>query len=133
MNKMEYMIWITEQAFSGLIYYWPITVSLVTISTAVLIIAILRSERPILKNIFIIFVPFLGTVLILISGSVFKQNNAFSFMPIVGALLVVLLGIFAIYRTRPLWYLSIPVFALILWASFFALLVSAMSIADDWM
>lgn len=133
MSKIKHFMWLLEQAFSGLIYYWPVTVALIILSVAAIIIALIKNERALLKNICFSFLPLLGTLLILISGSIFKQNKSFYFLPTIGAFLVLFLVILAIYRTKPLWYLSIPISVLILWTSFFAWLISAMSIVDDWM
>ena len=133
MSKIQHFMWLLEQAFSGLIYYWPVTVALIILSVAAIIIALIKNVRALLKNICLSFLPLLGTLLILISGSIFRQNKSFHFLPTIGAFLVLFLVILAIYRTKPLWYLSIPISVLILWTSFFAWLTSAMSIVDDWM
>lgn len=130
---MKYLIWITGEACSGLLYYWPVTLILVALVLTSLIAAIIKKEPSIIKNSTIAALPLLGTVLILVSGSFFKQNREFGFVPLVGALFVVFLTPLAIYRTKKTWFLSLSISALIWWFSLHSLLMSAMSIADDWM
>jgi hypothetical protein len=133
MENMKYSVWLADQALSALKYYWQVSVALLILSVVSLIIARAKCPKSYFKGLVLNLLPLIGTLTIFAVGVIFRKNYTFAFMTYVGALLVVSLSVLAIFKTKQLWFLSLPITTLILWTSFWFWLVSVMSVSDDWM
>lgn len=130
---MKYSIWMVEQAFSGLLYLWPVTILLLTASTVGLIVALIKYPQKFRKTVALNLLPLLGTMAILASGAIFEKDEEFVFVPYLGGLLVIVLIGVAIFKQRNFLYAALPISAFLVWVSFWFWLVSVMSIIGDWM
>ena len=129
---ITYALWLADQALGGLRYAWPITIGLVVLGVAAITVDILRRKTSSSRRLASLLLPFVGTVVILASGSIFRERESFYFFPYLGLALCVGLAIFAVFRCRPMWMTAASVSLCTVWWSLWCAFVSVMSITGDW-
>ena len=141
MGRIQYTAWLAEQAFSALLYYWPVTAALVAgvIATLALKLRLLRSELR--ARHLLIFLPLAVTLLILFWGAVMEHpSTSQSLAPswpsyVVWALLVLqlLVSIWVVWAMRGYRWFSAFTVALEQWFGLACAFVAGMSITGDWL
>ena len=95
--------------------------------------AMLKRRKEIRQKGKYLLLPLAGTIVILLSGTIFEEMPNLSFTVTIGLVITLLLAGFTICKTTGIWPLSISASILILWYSFGCWLVCAMSITGDWL
>ncbi len=133
MDRINYIFWLAGQASGGLSYLWPISVILILFTVFTLVLAIIKHREEFRLKAKFTPLPLAGTLLLLITGSVFEKNPSLSSTLYIGTGITLLLAGFTIYKTKGIRAFSISTTTFILWFSFWCWFVSAMSITGDWM
>jgi len=133
MDRVNYIFWLTGQASGGLSYLWPISIILISFTVFTLVLAITKHREEFRLKVKFTPLPLIGTLLLLVAGSVFEENPSLSSTLYIGIGITLLLAGFTIYKTKGIRPLSISTTIFILWFSFWCWFVSAMSITGDWM
>ena len=141
MAHFLYITWLARQAFSGLLYSWPISLILIA---GLIVTAII--ESPFLGSQFrrkhlLVFAPFLICLLILVWGDVMEHpSGSQSLGPAWAGYFTLglfafqcLIGIYTIYLMKGFRWISTFIILLQLWFGFWCAFVAAMSISGDWL
>lgn len=133
MNPISYFFWLADQASGGLTYIWQVTACIV-VSCLISLIYVIKIRNEILLNqLKFIPLPIVGTLLILLVGVLFEKKEAFVFTTYLGvAVTIILIGL-SIFKSKRAWPISVSSSAFILWFSFWCWFVSTMSITGDWL
>lgn len=140
MSNPHYFFWLAEQAFSGLVFAWPITVILLALVVATFIAA-MRRRRLALNNAAWSLLPIVVPFTLLTWGVVFKQTGLDENLELTWqakALYVLLVGqipvaVLAIWRAVNARLLAAATAAFISHYSVWAAFVAGMSVTDDWL
>lgn len=85
------------------------------------------------KSIAMLFLPLVGTLLILASGLFFRNRPAMIFLPYLGMGSVLVLAGYSVYRLRHVWITASLVAITITIASLWCWFLSGMAITDNWL
>jgi hypothetical protein len=140
MSKPRYFFWLAEQAFSGLLFAWPITVILLALVAATFIAAI-GKHRLAVSNAAWSLLPIVVPLTLLAWGVVFKQTGLDANLNLTWqakAVYVLLVGqipvaVLAIWRAVNARLLAAATAAFISHYSVWAAFVAGMSVTDDWL
>jgi hypothetical protein len=133
MDRIKYMFWLIGQASGGISYLWPISIILLALIVFTLVLVIIKHRSEFRLKVRFLPLPLIGTLIILLLGSLFEEMPTFSPTLYAGTGITLLLAGIAIYKTKGIRALSISTTIFILWFSFWCWFVSAMSITGDWM
>lgn len=138
MSRIHYFVWLSGQAADGITYLWFISLGLlVALLVAVVLNSPFRRGRYHPRN-WLSLSPALITFAILVVGTTFEYNSEKSvswpqFLNIaLGILHLPALGIL-LWRLPGIRWFTAAVNFLIMWCSWWAWFVSAMSISGDWL
>ncbi|MCX6960248.1 MAG: hypothetical protein NTW91_08225 [Verrucomicrobia bacterium] len=141
MGRIQYIAWLGGQAFSALLYYWPVTIVLVAgaVITLALKLPLLRSQF--CSRHLLIFSPLAVTLLILLWGALMEhpscsQRLASSWPSyVVLALLIVqlVISIWVVWFMKGYRWFSAFTVALEQWFAVACSFVAAMSVTGDWL
>jgi len=139
MEKTSTFFWLTEQAASGLIVLWPVSVSIFALFISSVLIARKRKNTPwrivALWAVLLWIFPFL----ILLAGTLWAgaekypsptEWHGYSIVAI--AVVQVVFAAVAVFRVAEARLLMFTIGCSAVWFSFWCLFLAGMSIADDW-
>lgn len=140
MDSMGYFFWLAEQATSGLVYGWPLTVGLLVALAIGIATALKSGHRPwsglLLWTALLCAFP----LLILAAGTIWagaEQHHSTSHWrsySVFGLLLGgAVVAVVAVVRSRGSRLATSALAALVLWYSWWCSFVAGMSIVDDWL
>ena len=140
MGRIRYIAWLGEQAFSALLYYWPVTAVLVAGAIITLAVKLpLRSQfRP---RHLLIFSPLAVTLLILLWDALMENPGGSQTLArswpsyVVLALLIVQLAvsIWVVWFMKGYRWFSAFTVALEQWFGVACSFVATMSVTGDWL
>jgi hypothetical protein len=133
MNRFTYIGWLAGQAADGLAYIWPVTLVLLVLLACAMFRDSSRARLRLSPRLLYLLCPAVGTLLILLAGSLFEEQPARVYLPYAGFGVAVLLAVIPAVVLRPAWMTSISSSLCLLWYSFWCCFVSVMSISGDWL
>ncbi len=133
MNRISYIGWLAGQAVGGLTYIWPVTLGLVCLLAGSVFWDRSRARLRFSLRLFYLLLPSLGTLLILVLGSLFERQPTMVYLPYAGFGVAVVLAIFAGVILKRDWMTAVSVSLCLLWYSCWCWFVSVMSITGDWL
>ncbi|MBN1569629.1 MAG: hypothetical protein JXA73_17425 [Acidobacteria bacterium] len=133
MNIFSDIFWMAGQAFSGLFVEGWNTLAVAVIFLLGLIWDITRKKLSLDLRLLFLFLPLIGTFVILLTGAIFKEQPGLKFLPYLGFGVCVLLCGISAYKLRPAWCATVGASLFILWYSVWCGFVSMMSITNDWL
>ena len=127
-----YFFWLAGQAWSALFYIWPITAGILVLLAIAFVFVIIKRRELLRQNMKFLPVPLAGTILILLAGTIIENKPAFEITALLSACLTVILSGISIYKTKSIWPVSVTSTVLIIWFSFWCLIISSRSILNGW-
>lgn len=131
MNFAKETIWLAEQAIGGIFYTgWVSALILIM----VLVFGWLQKDgiKEKRKGALWLFLPLVGIFMILTSGTLLKQKEAFWWVPYTGLLATFLLSCVIVWKFPRGRFFASATCGFIFWYGFWCCFVSIMSITDDW-
>lgn len=133
MDSLSYFFWLTKQAIGGFFYHWQVTVIIFLLLVVGLVYVVKKRKNTLYGVSKYLLLPLVGTILILLVGTIFKKEPKLAFTVLVMALITVILAGVSIYKTKHAWPVSTTSNIAILWFSFWCAFASGMSVSGDWM
>jgi hypothetical protein len=130
---MRYYLWLGDQALSGLTYAWPVSLLVLALLLAAVIADVSRQRFSVGVRSFCLFLPLVGTCLVLASGALLEKKQHLFFLPYVGLGACVVLSGIAVFQNRKMWMTASAISLCVLWYSLWCGFVSVMSITGDWL
>ena len=136
-DYVEYARWLGEQAFSGLLYGWPITLALICVIVLAGVWQLRYYRSP--ARLVCLLVPFVFPLLFLIWGTVMRVPPGSSppswpqtvlLVLFCAQLIAGILSVILLVRAR--WF-SVCVVVFSLWSGYWCALLAAMSVGGVWL
>lgn len=125
-------LWLSRQAFWVVIAMWPITLFLFFLLCLALVIEVKKYGWHYLRFFYSGF-PLLGTIGILLVGSIFQNEPQLFFLPYVFLSSCLAISIIVIIKQEGMRATALTMSMFIIWYSFWCALFSVASITGNWL
>ncbi len=141
MGRLNYYFWLLDMAVGRDAAYWPVTGSLLLFLALTAFVTVWQRRAQMKARALWCFSPFSLTAFILVLGTVFQNPNPGTIARVVwpvvlvyGALVVHIPVTVVLWsRLKEYFWLVVAASVLSAWTSFWATLVTIMSITGDWL
>jgi hypothetical protein len=143
MGRLQYTVWLAEQAMGTLFYFWPVTLALVAgfVRTLGVRSPFLGSRSQFRRRHLVVLAPLAVTLLILVWGAAMEYPTTSQALApnwpryVVLALLIfqLLVGIWVVWAMKGYRWFSAFTVALEQWFGLACAFVAGMSVTGDWL
>ena len=143
MGRLQYTTWLAEQAMSALLYWWPVTLTLVVgfVLTLAVYSPIVGPRAHFCRRHLLVLTPLAVVVLILVWGTAMEHPvtspTPASSWPsyVVFALLILqlLISVWVVWAMKGYRWFSVFIVALEQWFGLACAFVASMSVTGDWL
>jgi len=141
MSTVNYFIWLADQALSGMLYIWPVSLAVLIAFVIALVLNNPFRKKHVDVRLSLLWIPLALTISILLSGTLL-QNELQGASKVSEWPMYLILGLYIahiplngylIYSLRGFRLVASATTALQVYISFWALFVAGMAISGDWL
>ena len=133
MSTLKETLWLAEQATQAALLFWPVSVFIAVFAATSTILDFRKRRGNFKKSIIRFLSPTVFPVLIILIGSILRNQAEFDFIPMTIVGVSAIISVCIVVTNKEFWSSGLGINLAIMWTSVLAHFIATMSISNDWL